>query len=111
MFYYNITFYIENSVFQLWKNWLKEEGISYLFSQGNFRSAKLLHIQIPEKEAQSYSVQLETTDLQHIKSFQQQHEAKFRHLLFKQFGEAVLPFATELHLKETIENQKHNSND
>lgn len=109
MFYYNITFYIENSQVAKWKEWLFGSGIDYLFSQGYFQRVKLLHVQTPDTEAQTYSVQLETTENELITLFREKYEAKFRHLLYAQFAEKVLIFATELHVKEIIENERFNS--
>ena len=71
---YNITYHIENSVFNQWKNWI--------FS----------HIEEVLKE--------------NILHFQSLLEAKYRHLLFIQFGEKVLPFATKIEIVQEFNKLK-----
>lgn len=108
--YYNISFHIENSVFDRWEQWILTDGISQLLEWGNFQKAQILEVQTFDNEAKTYCVQLTTTP-QKVKIFQEKYEAKFRHWVFKTFGESVLPFITELHLKEVIVNQQDTNNE
>ena len=108
--YYNISFHIENSVFDRWQQWILTDGIPQLLEWGKFSKVKILQVQTLDNEAKTYCLQLSSTP-QKVKIFQEEYEARFRHLVFKTFGESVLPFITELHLKEVIVNQQDTNNE
>lgn len=99
MYYYNTTFHIEKQQLNNWKSWVKQTYIPQMLEIG-FQKAKILYVVTDEQDSETFSVQLETTDTQLIKNFQNQHEARFRHLLYRQFAQSVLSFSTELQLVE-----------
>ena len=102
MFYYNITYTIEKSLQNQWKNWISNEFLPQIIKKGKFDKAKLIWVKTDDTEYNTYSLQLETSDLEVIKTFRKFDEGKFLNLLYEQFADYVLTFSTELHLVETI---------
>ncbi|MDO4879909.1 MAG: DUF4286 family protein [Capnocytophaga sp.] len=102
---YNITYHIENSVFVQWQKWIISH-IEQLLSEGYFEEAKLLKIHAEYSDSQIYSIQFSTFEEENISRFEANFEAKSRHLLFLQFGEKVLPFATKIEIIEEFEKLK-----
>ena len=102
---YNITYHIENSVFNQWKNWIFSH-IEEVLKESFFNKAKLLKIDTEDNDSQTYSIQYETSVKENILHFQSLLEAKYRHLLFIQFGEKVLPFATKIEIVQEFNKLK-----
>lgn len=104
-FYFNITFNIENQIFNEWWQWQEHFLLKEIFSKNNFSSYKIIRVFVEDAEWKTYCIQLETNDLNIIKRFKQEQEAQLKHQLFIHFKETVMWFSTELHLIQTIENQ------
>ncbi|GIZ14303.1 DUF4286 family protein [Capnocytophaga catalasegens] len=111
MFYYNITYTIEKSLQNRWKNWIFNDFIPHVVKKGKFDKARLIWVKTDDAEYNTYSLQLETPDTEIIKEFQEKDENNFLRLLYIQFAEKVLTFSTELHLVETIMQKELNDNE
>lgn len=95
MFYYNITFHIEKNVVEQWVQW-RDKHIHQMLSQMNFQEAKLIKIETSEKDSETYCIQYQTDSRSVIANFEENHAGAFRHSLYLNFGEKVLPFSTIL---------------
>lgn len=111
MFYYNITYTIEKSLQNQWKNWISNEFLPQVVKKGKFDKARLIRVKTDDAEYNTYSLQLETPEAEIIKKFQEKDENNFLRLLYIQFADKVLTFSTELHLVETILQKERNDNE
>ena len=95
IYYYNITFNVDNSVLNSWKSYIKNELGIELIENSNFLSLSLMRVNNSEKDIeQIFALLLKTDKLENIWNFKKNMEEEISLELKRRFGNKVLTFST-----------------
>ena len=102
MYLYNITYRVENTVFDAWKIWVLEKNIPSIMSLGlfsSFRFCALLGEEIVD--AQTYALQFKCESWETFLQYRDGNMSAFFEQQMSLFGEDVLTFSSllEIHLE------------
>lgn len=96
MIIYNVTSNIDTSIHNQWLNWIKEH-IPQVLATGHFTEAKLTKVLVDDQSGSvTYSVQYRAISREALENYYTNDADRLRHETFKQFGDKVLAFRTEL---------------
>lgn len=102
MYLYNITYRVENTVFDAWKSWVLEKNIPSIMSLGLFSSFRFCALLGEENvDAQTYALQLKCESWEIFLQYRDGSMASFFEQQISLFGEDVLTFSSllEIHLE------------
>ena len=102
MYLYNITYRVENTVFDAWKSWVLEKNIPSIMSLGlpsPFRFCALLGEE--NVDAQTYALQFKCESWETFLQYRDGNMSAFFEQQMSLFGEDVLTFSSllEIHLE------------
>ncbi|TDL99872.1 MAG: DUF4286 domain-containing protein [Flavobacteriaceae bacterium] len=100
MFIYNLTYQIEETIQDLWLDYIKENLVSPLLEHENFENARLCKID-PVKgiEGIGYSIQF-TCKKETLEKFLQEKETFYRSKIYQKFQGKLVDFSTTLEIIE-----------
>jgi hypothetical protein len=105
MYIYNVTINIEETIHDLWLEWMKIEYIPAMLATGKFSKALLTRVIIEEEMGGiTYSVQYTTDSKETLKKYQAENEAELR-TMNKPFEGKFVSFHTELEIIGEAHNQ------
>jgi hypothetical protein len=102
MYLYNITYRVENKIFDSWKLWVLETNIPAIMSLGLFSSFRLCSLLGEENiDAQTYALQFKCESWETFLKYRDGLMATFFEQQISLFGEDVLTFSSllEIHLE------------
>ncbi len=98
MYIYNETSNVDESIQEQWLTWIKAH-IPQVLATGKFEKATLTQVLVDEEMGGvTYSVQYRSYSRQALDAFLETDAEKFQNQAFKQFGNKVLSFRTELQI-------------
>ncbi len=102
MYLYNITYRVENTVFDAWKSWVLEINIPSIMSLGLFSSFRFCALLGEENvDAQTYALQFKCESWETFLKYRDDNMATFFEQQISLFGDDVLTFSSllEIHLE------------
>ena len=102
MYLYNITYRVENTVFDAWKIWVLEKNIPSIMSLGLFSSFRFCALLGEENlDAQTYALQFKCESWETFLQYRDCNMSAFFEQQMSLFGEDVLTFSSllEIHLE------------
>jgi hypothetical protein len=97
MYIYNTTFCLEDSVLDAWKQWLDEEYVPMMTSEGSFSDLHIFRVLTENAgDALSVSVQFSVETLVAIDRWKKEKEQQLAASVTHLFGTKVLYFSTVL---------------
>ncbi len=102
MYLYNITYRVENTVFDAWKSWVLEKNIPSIMSLGLFSSFRFCALLGEENvDAQNYALQFKCESWETFLQYRDGKMSAFFEQQMSLFGEDVLTFSSllEIHLE------------
>ena len=102
MYLYNITYRVENTVFDAWKIWVLEKNIPSIMSLGLFSSFRFCALLGEENvDAQTYALQFKCESWETFLQYRDGNMSAFFEQHMSLFGEDVLTFSSllEIHLE------------
>ncbi len=102
MYLYNITYRVENKIFDSWKSWILEENIPAIMSLGLFSGFRFCSLLGEDnKDAQTYALQFKCESWETFLKYRDGKMASFFEQQISLFGEDVLTFSSllEIHLE------------
>ncbi len=98
MYIYNVTSNVDESIHDQWLTWIKNH-IPQVLATGKFKKATLTRVLIEEEMGGvTYSVQYHALSREALDDYFKNHAQQLRNDAFKQFGDKVLSFRTELQI-------------
>ncbi|MBS7787779.1 DUF4286 family protein [Flavobacterium sp. CYK-55] len=99
MILYNVTINIDNSVHDIWLNWMQEKHIPEVLSTGKFSSARLIKVLIEEEMGgTTYAIQYTTDSKDTLDKYYIEDAPRLREEGVRLFGDKMVAFRTELEL-------------
>ncbi len=99
MILYNVTINIDNSVHDIWLNWMQEKHIPEVLSTGKFTSARLIKVLIEEEMGgTTYAIQYTTDSKDTLDKYYIEDAPRLREEGVRLFGSKMVAFRTELEL-------------
>ena len=102
MYLYNITYRVENTVFDAWKSWVLEKNIPSIMALGLFSSFRFCALLGEENvDAQTYALQFKCESWETFLQYRDGNMSAFFEQQMSLFGEDVLTFSSllEIHLE------------
>jgi len=96
MYIYNITFNVEESIKNEWKDYVKNIFIPKMLQSGIIQSATTSQIMVEEQQGISYSIQFATQDKKSLEKFKKAELYPILNDLHLKFSPKMVFFATEL---------------
>ncbi len=98
MYIYNVTINIEESVHDLWLDWMKNEHIPDMLSTGKFSKALMTKVLVEEEMGGiTYSVQYTTSDKETLQRYYNEDADRLRKET-ERFAGKFVAFRTELEI-------------
>jgi hypothetical protein len=99
MILYNVTINIDNSVHDIWLNWMQEKHIPEVLATGKFTSARLIKVLITEEMGgTTYAIQYTTDSKDTLDKYYIEDAPRLREEGARLFGDKMVAFRTELEL-------------
>ena len=99
MILYNVTTNIDESIHDLWLNWMKSKHIKEVLATGKFTSARMVRVLVEvEMGVKTYAVQYTTDSMETLQKYYDEDAPKLREEGAMLFGDKMLSFRTELEL-------------
>lgn len=99
MIIYNVTFNVEEAVYQEWLQWMKETYIPEMLETNLFTQARILRVLVDEQMGGiTFSVQYYAKDKQSLERYYAEHSETFRAKERERFSDQLVSFSTELEL-------------
>jgi hypothetical protein len=100
MYLYNITYRVENKIFDSWKVWVLEKNIPTIMSLGLFSSFRFCCLLGEENvDAQTYALQFKCESWETFLKYRDGQMAEFFEQQISLFGEEVLTFSSLLEIQ------------
>lgn len=102
MYLYNITYRVENTIHDSWREWLLEKNIPDIMALGLFSSFKFCSLLGEENvDAQTFALQFHCEHFETFLKYRDGQMASFFENQISLFGEDVLTFSSllEIHLE------------
>lgn len=98
MYIYNVTINIEESVHDLWLEWMKQEHIPAMLRTGKFYKALMTRVEVEEEMGGiTYSVQYRTDSKETLQRYYDE-DAEILRAQSKPFAGKFIAFRTELEI-------------
>ncbi len=99
MILYNVTINIDNSVHDIWLNWMQEKHIPEVLATGKFTTARLIKVLIEEEMGgTTYAIQYTTDSKDTLDKYYLEDAPRLREEGVRLFGDKMVAFRTELEL-------------
>lgn len=99
MIIYNVTSNIDESVHDLWMEWMMDEHVPQIMETAKFYKIKILKVLVEEQHGgTTYSVQYFAESREKLEEYYKDHAPTLRADSQKRFGDKVLQFRTELEI-------------
>lgn len=97
MYIYNVTTNVDESIHDMWLNWMKSVHIPAMLATGKFISAKMSKVLIQEEMGgETYAVQYATESMETLTDYYNNHATQLREEAMRLFGDKIISFRTEL---------------
>ena len=97
MYLYNITYRVENTVFDAWKSWVLEKNIPSIMSLGLFSSFRFCALLGEENvDAQTYALQFKCESWETFLQYRDGNMSAFFEQQMSLLGEDVITFSSLL---------------
>ncbi len=108
MILYNVTINIDDSVHDLWLNWMQEKHIPEILATGKFSSARMVKVLVEEEMGgTTYATQYTTDSKETLNRYYEEDAPRLRQEGQRLFADKMMVFRTEL---EVISEYWPNSN-
>jgi len=96
MILYNLTFNVEDDVKDDWLDYMKNRFIPAMLESGLLTMPVLSELLLDEPQGTSYALHFQVNDMEDLRRFQRKEWRPILEALYKQFGDKVVFFPTEM---------------
>ncbi len=97
MYIYNVTTNVDESIHDVWLNWMKSVHIPAMLATGKFTSAKMSKVLVHEEMGgETYAVQYATDSMETLTDYYDNDANRLRAEAMRLFADKTVSFRTEL---------------